>query len=247
MNLYEIFESVNFRLAKDKQGNAFTPDNFNTALSAINDDKYSEELAKVMKVTANGIEIQPNGDQLEIGWFKKTETLTRATTNGVSLPVDYRQYISLKINGRRASIIPSDILDKFASSVLAFNPNERPQASFFPDYIQTIPTNRSSVVLTYYRLPLVPYMDYVVDENGKVYFMPVGSVLTAEGGSLQDSEGVEIANSVSHLLATTYPYTSVTQELDWRRTFHPSFIDFLVEWGAMNLRDQMAEQISLQK
>jgi hypothetical protein len=244
MNLYDIFEAVNFRLAKDKIGNAYTPDKFNKALEAINSQQYTKELGKVLKITANGVEIIPNADQLEINWFKKSEALTRTTPNGVGLPTDYRQYISLKINGRKADIVTSELLDKYAASVLAWNPNERPVASFFPDYIQTIPTTHSSAVLVYYRLPLTPYMDYVVDANRNIYYMPVGSTVTAEDGSLNDSNGNEIANSIFHLTATSYPYTSRTQELDWRTTYHSAFIDFLVEWGAMNLRDAFAEQVS---
>ena len=242
MNLYDIFEAVNFRLAKDKIGNAYTPDKFNKALEAINSSQYEKELGKVIEVTANGIKRKPDTDQLQISWFRSKGTL-KVHPEGYYLPIDYRHYISLKIGGRKADVVTPDILDKYASSVLAFNPVERPVCSYYNDHVQTIPLN-TGALLSYYRNPLVPYMDYVVDANRNIYFMPVGSTVTAEDGSLNDFLGNEIANSIFHLTATSYPYTSRTQELDWRTTYHSAFIDFLVEWGAMNLRDAFAEQVS---
>lgn len=245
MNLYSLFEATNFRLAKDKQGNAYTPDKFNIALEAISSDRFEKELEKVIKFTANGVEIIPDTDQPQISWFRQKSSL-KAHLEGYSLPLDYRHYISLKLGGRKATPVSPDILDKYASSVLTFNPNEKPVCAYYDDlldpHVQTIPLN-TGALLTYYRKPLVPYMDYVVDASRRVYFMPVDSVLTS-GGVLNDSLGNLIVSGVSHITATAFPYTSRTEELDWRETFHSSFIDYLVEWGAMNLRDTFAEQVS---
>lgn len=245
MTLYDIFEAVNFRLAKDKQGNAYTPDKFNVALEAINFSQYEKELEKVIKVTANGVEIKPDTDQMQISWFRKKETL-KVHPEGYYLPIDYRHYISLKLGGRKAAPVSPDILDKYASSVLTFNPNENPVCAYYDNdldaHVQTIPLN-TGALLSYYKIPLIPYMDYVVDDNRTIYYMPVGSTLTSDG-TLKDFLGNDIVTGVTHLTAETFPYTAITQELDWRPTYHSAFIDFLVEWGAMNLRDAFAEQIS---
>lgn len=234
MILYDLYKAVNFRLAKDKQGNAFTPDNFNVALEAANLDLYNTEFEKVMRPE------QATDDELfDFNWFRRTTGL-----KGNALPLDYKHHISLMVNGKKAKIVNPKELDSYKSSVLKPNPTENPVATIYIDYVEAIPNG--DMVLSYYRLSLKPYMDYVVNEYGEVFYMPEGSRLLSNG-NLVDETGAVLQTSVQHLTATTLPYTSATQELDWRENFHSKFVNALTEWGAMNLRDQMAEQISLQK
>lgn len=235
MTLFDIYNSVNFRLAKDKQGNAYTPDNFNTALKAVHLDKYNAEFEKVMRP-----EQQTDDELFEFNWFRKTTGL-----KGNALPIDYKHHISLMVNGKKAKIINPKELDIYKSSVLKPIPTENPVATFYINYIEAIPNG--TMELAYYRLPLTPYMDYVVNEFGEVFYMPVGSRLTSNGGNLLGVTGALLQTGVQHFTATAFPYTSRTQELDWRENFHSSFVNPMTEWGAMNLRDQMAEQISIQK
>jgi hypothetical protein len=235
MTLFELYKAVNFRLAKDKQGNAFTPDNFNVALEAVNLDLYNTEFEKVMRPE------QVTDDELfDFNWFRRTTGL-----KANALPIDYKHHISLTVNGKKARIVNPAELDTYKSSVMKPNPAANPVATFYIDYIEALPNG--DMVLSYYRLPLTPYMDYVVNEYGEIFYMPVGSRLLSDGGNLVSATGAVLQTGVSHLTATAYPYTSATSELDWRDNFHSKFVNQLTEWGAMNLRDQMAEQISIQK
>lgn len=224
MTLYELYKAVHDRLAKDKQGNALTPEMFNVALASVNDTLYEKELAGV------------KDEQAPIQYFR-----SEATLKGNQLPDNYRQYISIKLDGKQADVKTPEDYDSYTINVLRPLSTERPIVAFFQNYV--LPQN-GLYNLTYYRLAETPYMDYCVDASGELVFMPYGSILASGTLTLN---GVVLGTGLTHLTTTTPVYESTTVDLDWRRDYHQNFVDALCEWGAFNLRDAFAEQISLQK
>lgn len=223
MNLYELYKAVHDRLAKDKNGNALTPEMFNVALASVNDTLYEKELAGV------------KDEQAPIQYFR-----AEADLKANQLPANYRQYISILLNGKQGDVKTPKDYDSYTINVLRPLATERPVVAFYQNYV--LPQS-GAYHLTYYRLADTPYMDYCIDANGDVVYMPVDSVLT--NGTLT-LDGETLGTGLEHL-TDGLNHNSQTVELDWRRDYHQNFVDALCEWGAFNLRDSFAEQISLQK
>ena len=236
MTIFEIYQAVNFRLAKDKQGNAFTPNDFNVALKAVNETIYSQQLNLLLRVGQDGRVVVLNDEFAEINWFRSRQTL-----KGNQLPLNYRQYISILKDGKLADIVTPLIYDSYTINALCPIITERPPVIFFASYVMPYDGDYE---LTYFRKADEPYMDYCIDANGQTVFMPVGSRINSLGGNLLDVQGNVLKTAVTHLYAQYFPYLSTTRELDWRATFHSEFIKPLCEWGSANLRDQLSTVIN---
>jgi len=223
MTIYEIYSAVNFLLAKDKNGNAYSPSDFNIAIKAINEQLYTRELEKLLVKTEDGRLKVIDDERAEIQHFRKTDSLPLGV-----LPTDYIQWISVKTDGKLADVVTPTIYDSYNTNVLRPLVAEFPSCVFFQG--QIVPTDSHD--LTYFRRATTPFMDYCVDSNGDIVFMPVGSTIS---GSNLILNGNTIASGITHLNGIT---TSRTVELDWREKFHYEFIAPLVQWGMTNLRQQ---------
>lgn len=142
------------------------------------------------------------------------------------------------------------LLPKYRGSVLNGNPEEAPKGFVGGGYVEFIPNEIDDVVFVYLRTPAKPYYDFCMDSNDTEIFMPEGSYIVATEGEpgvfgapymLYDYEGNLLNGDVTKSGAT-FPYTSLTVNLDWEETNHVRFANNVAHKLGINLHNTVLTQ-----
>ncbi len=247
MTLEEIKISVEKLVNKDVSGYTLTPTVFNLWVEMVNNEIYQAEWNDILKVSA--VENIPLRRLIETSSkllpFKKTATLS-----SLALEIDYQYYTSaVALNGgfvRPLEILPDRDFDDLKINVLVDNLEEYPKAKIENGVLSVIPSDITVVSMSYLAKPVTPFYDYCVDQYNNIVYMPVGSRIITSPGTydLVDSGGSVIKANVTHLTTSSYPYTSLTIELEFGGLYHPEVIKGIVDKVLQSQQNAEAYQIN---
>jgi hypothetical protein len=180
-----------------------------------------------------------------------TGTYGTLTTNRFALPSDFKYELGGTVNYNTPTpiasleLLSSTLLPKYRGSVVNGNPEESPKGFIGGGYIETIPNDINEVVLVYLRTPAKPYYDFCLDSLDNEIFMPVGSTIRLN----QPLSRYDLSSATGDVLATnvvksgaTYPYASLTVELDWDETNHVRFANVVAHKLGINLKNPILTQ-----
>lgn len=237
MTLDALLTKLNYYSGKDKRGKTFKITEFNALLPTVQDALYAAELralvaGDIQNIPLSRLSITP------LRVFHDATTPVSVEDGVLSLPSDYRRFISVSSAYREVEVVTQRTFNDRRTSVLR-RPAERPFCYFTGADIVLCPSVLSSVELQYFRTPTTPYYDYCQDAStmNEVY-MPVGSVVRADEPGvygLYDSSNNLIRMSVTHS-SGVYPHTSTTVELEWEDIYHDRFVLAMLAMVGINIQ-----------
>lgn len=240
MNLGELFSYINYVANKDKLGEPLSPQNYQSLIKVVDSQYYKSEFSKIL------VALDKAGDAI-LKLFNSSplyrflsEAMLTVTSGSASLPTDLGYTINGTVligsNWKSAEFLSVGDADELKYNVLS------PDLSLHPIFVQTpsgynfIPTSVSSAKVNYLRKEIVPYFDYCIGSDDNVYYMPVGSSITATG-DLIDSSSKVIVSGVTHPDNPTLPYTSVSLEFDWDEVDKVKLADMIIEMASIRSKD----------
>ena len=237
MTLDSLFAKLNYYSGKDKRGKTFKITEFNALLPTVQDALYNSELnivtaGNVTRIPESRLSITP------LRVFQKSTSPSSIEDGVLSLPADYRRYISVSGNYKEIEVVAQNTFNDRRTSVFR-RPEERPFCYIAATDIVFCPNALSSVELQYFRTPTTPYYDYCQDAStlNEIY-MPVGSVVKADEPGvygLYDSSNNLIRMSVTHS-SNSYPHTSTSVELEWEEIYHDKFVLAMLAMVGINIQ-----------
>lgn len=192
MNVWEIYQFINFRANKEQSGRSYTPEQFNISAKAVNIDLF--------KVKA-GLpeEYRPGAPFPRQAWQitqKITDDLRRfmfvmgidgpqlqINKHGLAtLPTDYIRESSIVYdNGKTVGCeteegwvavepVTDGVWADRLSSSIKYPDKEYPICRFMGNKIEFRPKNLRSVNMTYLRIPQPAVLGYTIDDNNDIVY-----------------------------------------------------------------------------
>lgn len=132
--------------------------------------------------------------------FRKKATVSLSGGIG-SLPSDYYRFDSVSVAGalEPCPILFGGELEERISSSIDYPDEEFPVSEIYGSSIQIYPSTITSAVLTYYKIPTSPHMDFYLNSDGEIIYLGVGeqhTLLTGETGSGGETSGTVTSISV---------------------------------------------------
>lgn len=233
MNLGQVFKLVNFISNKDQTGDTITPEQFSEIiLPAVNimffKKKYGlpEDYQPGQPIPRQAWELtQKISDDLRK--FKEIQPAWLIDSAGISqIPSDYVHRSSITktyipyTGAQPKTVVVEELTDSEAASRRSNSITgptvKNPFCVFHKNYIQFYPSNLQSVEFVYLRLPKTPFFDYTI-ANDEYIFLPQG----------QFHNGT--------VLPAGTP--SRTVELEWPEETHIDFVNRIMEYVGINLRE----------
>ena len=184
MNLQEHLDFINYVSRKEVSGEAFTPDEYNTALPVVNIRLFYSNLGQ----QEGFFKAQPTNESIfevnqrmteDMRPFKVVmgdDTTPLTVTNGIAnLPPDYYYITSmlfrmatntnsgLVIKDRVVNVVTDKGWAALNASVLGQPSQMYPIANFQANHIRVRPKTVSRLMITYLRLPKTPVYAYTID------------------------------------------------------------------------------------
>ena len=251
MNLQWIFDLLNYVIDKEQIGNAISATEFNTLLPSVQWELVNAELDKLVKDALTPIAgVMVSGSILNP--FKKTAQLN-PVDGSVAIPTDYVRFMSFGQFGfntdtvtvanqfREITPVTPDQFVKIQNNIYA-RPDIHPVVKIL-DQFYFLPNDIPLVNLDYIRVPKTPYYDYCQDATtGNAIYMPVGSYLVDTGTQINlvidnPSIGATVIlySGVYNDPAKSYPYNSLTVELEWEQRAYEDLVLRLLSRAGVNL------------
>ncbi|MFT7280536.1 MAG: hypothetical protein ACI9DM_000255 [Cyclobacteriaceae bacterium] len=242
MTLDLILESVNERLNKDQNGRTTKPARFNHALRVSNTKLFNikaglpQDFAPGQPIPRQALDVSfqiPEALRFCLKRLGGQSQGAPVVDGYVSLPDDF-----IKLGGLRHSYNKSG--ERFTKPIaMAFEGEwgiilsssirkptlrkARARLAAGGKAFEILPKEIKRVDLPYYRLPVTPFYDFIIDSNDQQKYLPPGSV----------------HNGTGELPTGTL---SRSKELEWPENVHPEMIDMVYHEIAMSIRDQFASQ-----
>lgn len=258
MNLFEIFEYVNYIANKEQLGDPPTPERYTLLLKDVNLEVYSSLLENFIKTLADpqNWDYSELPDSNPLKRFAKTNVIMLPTDSAgqMAKPKDYGRYISFLADtgdGRfkRVRVYDAKAFDKQIDNVLAPPLNENPIVKETGENFLFVPNNIRKISISYLRVPEEPYFDYCFDETGELVYMPEGTqvVKSGENYSLTDTNlKLILSNVMPKKYSLNFPYESQSKELDWDGKDIPLITESIINKVLMRSRE-LGQQPNNQK
>lgn len=229
MNIWEIYQWVQFRANKEQSGRTYTPDQFNLACKAVNIEFF--------KLKAGLPEEYRPGNPFPRQAWQLTQKITDDMRrfmwimgiDGPQLQIDRHGIATLPSNYVRESSISYDLGDTVdcvteegwvpvevvtdavwadrLNSSIKYPDREYPICRFKGNQAEFRPKNLRSVNLTYLRLPNDAVLGYTIDDNNDIVYNPATST-----------------------------------DFEWPVDTHTDLANFLFQWLSQNLLFQQANE-----
>lgn len=244
MNLKDYRIYCNEVMNREELGEPASPEEFNTYIKLAVNEYYKEQYQAFLQGWAKA----PDGISLpyyisSIAPFLKRKVLTNGSIRTVDLPFDYKYPVSvtLVIDGVHvnAKILSPDQTDNALYNDLA-SITEYPVALIDDDGLEGVPNDYTEAILRYFRTIDEPNFDYCVSDNtGRVIYMPVGSELFNDAGTitLKDSQDNVLATDVSHVDSPSLPYASQSVEIEFDDAYFTEIAGKVIEVMAAKNRE----------
>lgn len=183
MTVNEIWNIVK-TLANQHTFGAFSPEDFNNAISLANEEYFNDQLDIFAKD-------QKENDNLNI--LKKRLSVNVNTLGQATKPSDYAYGLAVRLatgaNQKESEVeILSDAEWANRTSSVLIDTSEYPIARIDNDVVQTEGITDSRIILYYLRQPTVPVWGYTSTAvSGSVYGRPVYDSATTTESDFQDS------------------------------------------------------------
>jgi hypothetical protein len=242
MTLKTIFDLLNYIVAKNQSGNTMTIPNLNDLIPLAESEILNDELGKLIQSELTPI----SGELLSISplrVFRKDMTFIGGTgiiTVPSITPTDYVRWVSLGAlyggSWRDIEVVAEREFNQRRGNVL-YHPELKPFCRIMNTNFYFIPYDVSDITMTYIRKPVPAYYDYCQDSATLLnVYMPVGSTLVASQNATYDlvSGGLVLKSDVTKS-GVTYPYTSISKELEWEDRVHQDIILHILSKVGLNL------------
>ena len=244
---------------KDGKGNVVSPQAIVNWLTYVMLDDFNSLLTQALTLAEQKQVALANVifDIKDLRQFVKTTLISPsmyAPIGGISqskapLPDDFKYELGCTYNMVNVDMLSSTLLPKYRGSVINGNPEESPKGFVGGGYIEFLPNDISDCVLVYLRTPAKPYYDFCMDENDAEIFMPVGSTIQVyydepgvpNGYALYDSTGALMQSGVIKA-GVSFPYTSLSVDLDWDEINHVRFANNVAHKLGINLKNPILTQ-----
>lgn len=194
MNIWEIYQFIQFRANKEQSGRSYTPDQFNLACKAVNIEyfklkaglpeeyqvgapmprqawqltqKITDDLRKFMHVM--GVD----GPQLQINRYGLA-TLPSNYVRESSIVYDYAQTNDCETEEGwvQVEVVTDAVWADRLSSSIKYADKEYPICRFIGDRIEFRPKTLKTVNMTYLRMPEAAVLGYTIDNNNDIVYNP---------------------------------------------------------------------------
>jgi len=240
MNLGELYSYIEYVTNKDKLGEPLSPENYQTLLKVADTQYYKSEFGKILlALDKSGDAILKLFNNSPLYRFLAQATLT-VTGGKASLPTD----LGYTINGtvllggswKFAEFLSVEDADMRKYNILSPDLALKPIFTQAPTGYNFIPSSITSASVNYLKKVVSPYFDYCIGSDDNVYYMPVGSSITAAGDLIDSSSNV-IVSGVTHPDNPTLPYTSKSVEFDWDEVDQVKLADMIIEMASIRAKD----------
>lgn len=238
VSVSQIYDTILALIRKDKRGLAFSPEDYNNALVAVNQRIYRLNYAdfEESKLSMD-----------ETGSFKKVGYSISLDGNGIGvLPTDYMHlvgepwYTHITAGRRRIELVTSlefgsrqmDYLTKatdlYPLCFVGFGATSEDMSLY------VTPVTCTPIYIDYLRKVVVPYLDYYINST------------TLEVGYLAEGESFSLPLGYVYRDGTAGPTTivSVTKDFDWHDHDIPQLLNLLLESIGVSLPDELLIQDS---
>lgn len=240
MDLGETYSYVDYITNKDKLGEPLGPENYRLLLTVVNSQYYKSEYDKILLV------VDKSGDAL-LKVFNNSPLyrfLSRGVlvvTGGIApLPSDLGYTIDgtalLGGGWKFAKFLSVEDSDKMKYTIMTASRKKKVTFTQTPSGYSFVPSLITSAKVNYLRQAIVPYFDYCIGADDNVYYMPVGSSITAAGDLIDIASNV-IASGVTHPDNPTLPYISISVEFDWDEADRVKLADMIIEMATIRSRE----------
>jgi hypothetical protein len=249
MTLQQIFDLCNYISGKELTGNAFTLDQFNLVILSTRDELMGDQYDVIMK-------LRMQGDAKSLSDFLTSSIVTPfvkdvtadAEDGSCMVPTDFDKFVDATVtrdgNIRRIDLVDDATFNSRRSSV-GYRSNVKPFMRRVANTFYFIPLNMGkAVLLTYLRKGTTPYQDFCQDGTtfDKI-LIPQGSILTDAGDGTLNLMVNDPATSTYITSRTgiyldpsrTYPYSSLTTELEFEQWSHVKFINRILSKVGLNI------------
>lgn len=235
MTVQELYNNILLITNKDKFGKAFTPNDYNDVLSALNRPyirQKAEELGLIDLRTAK-INLLASTKLLHNLLYLQTSIsptvgVIDITEGGGDLDKDFAFWGTMITDSDAVVhlVDEQEYQDRKEDSILTPSATN-PVARLHEDEIVIDPTSISSVDFTYIRYPETPFLDYYIDTSGVIQYLAAGATHTWATGEI-DSDGT------THT-AGDADWSSNTQELEIGEHYHLDFMNYIMGYIGVRL------------
>lgn len=262
MTLFQIYELAAYIAGKFLTGGALPPARVNLLFPQAQDEYYLGLLNEVIAASLRPELLDKVLATTPLRPFKKSEVLTVSSSGIAAFPSDYNRYITIARRVEQSTGTDAALIQKVRIlDVLSEDEFSRRQGSIFTralaepfckitkDGLQAVPYDISSLLLEYFRPPLVPYMDWCQStaNPNRIIYMPVGSSVYLDDAlvpNLYDSNDVLIEAAVTK--SGTYPIVSTTVEYEWEAIYHEKFVYFILAKVGVNLAEGKVKEFAIE-
>jgi hypothetical protein len=263
MNIYQTYKHLLDVINKDQRGRAFSIDQYNNMLPFENIALFQYYVTKAEQIAAQGQKelSQVIYEMANLSNFIETEELVGYSQapygsiliGRVNTPDNFQYSIALTSGNQPVEVVSIQTLQKYRRGVVHEDLAENPVAFIGNHVLEFLPNDLDSMVLTYLRTPVEPYLDYCVDADDMEVFMPAGYYIIYVYGTLSlnlyDDKGKLVRLGVTHPFFEGYvppvnptAYTSKTVEIEWDEVKWTVLADRILFKMGLNQRDPLVIQ-----
>ena len=213
MNLGDIYNGILYLISKDVSGYSFTPDQFTLVCNMVQKAIYLDALeAKINPPTAQ----KSASDIVDISILDQIITTvilgSQTPVNVFALPADFLQQDSVVDGSRSVELLDSRTFNEKVNSPFFETTRNKAKVEGTQLFL-AVP--KTTVSLTYYRLPIEPVFDYCYTTSSVIVYMDPGSFLKTSG-SLFDLVRAKTAyaNSTAYSAGIRVTYSGLAYEVN---------------------------------
>lgn len=237
MLIQDIYQLCNYISNKEKSGNAFTINQFNSLIEVMNRDFFKKKVEESGYFKEGRI---AHAEDIQSSKLMRELVVNEAIAVSGSASYTFAYILGLHDSDNDVLIEPiseEEYHDRVGDSVIAPSANA-PVCMLRGDELVIKPDTIANIEISYYRYPNTPFLDYYIDVNDVIQFLGAGATHTWVTGEI-DSSGV------THTTGDA-DWNSLTVELEFNADMHNDFMNDLLSRVGLRLEKagvvQMAEQ-----
>lgn len=199
-----IYDVANDLIRKEKEGNTFTPEQFNRILLTCSWEKANEEYKKFEESHIITDCLRP----LEKSKINTASGPPGSVASSTVVLTDYWHFVSAKASGVGADVLTTNQLSEQLNNPMLFPESWCPVCHYSSSgpfmYFSFFPSGGISYEVIYLNPPNEPYFDYYINVNDKIVYLDVGESYTLQSGEeYRDGTTSGTINSIS--VELSYP------------------------------------------
>ena len=238
MDLNEIYETANYISNKEKSGNAFTPNQFNSIINILTPDFFKKKAEESGYFNKSKLSVEIK--ELYSSKFLREFIINETVSTSGAFTYAYAFWVGAhdSDNNVLVELVTEDEFhDRISDSVMA------PAADAIcaverATQVEVYPATINNINISYLRYPTTPFLDYYIDTNNRIQFLAAGATHTWATGEI-DSAGT------THTLGDA-DWTALTVELEFIQDMHLDFLNEVLSRVGVRLTKPLLVQASEQ-